>query len=182
MFNKRPKTDHDEANIDFQDNIEAEIDAKVNVPNQSRRVETAMIGPSIYFKGDLIGDENLIVQGKVEGTIRLRGHDLLIGRKGQLHANVEATTITVEGKLKGDLIGKEKVVIKKTGNVLGNIVAPRVTLEDGAMFKGSIEMEPKVSNQVPRDNEVKDKVAPVKEVQKPAATTSDVVDLKGVKA
>jgi len=103
----------------------------------------ALIGPSIRIKGDLVGEEDLIIQGTVEGTINLHNNVLTIGKNGRIHANLHATTINVEGELRGDLFGSERVVIKKTGNVRGNITAPRVTLEDGAMFKGSIEMDPK---------------------------------------
>ena len=66
-----------------------------------------------------------------------------------LDANIEANQIIVEGELEGDMNGDEKVIIRDTGNVRGNIVAPRVTLEDGAMFKGSIEMEPRNKNLMP---------------------------------
>lgn len=103
----------------------------------------AMIGPSIRIKGDLVGEEDLIIEGTVEGTINLHNNALTIGENGRIHANLHATIIIVEGELCGDLFGSEKVVIRKTGNVKGNITAPRVTLEDGALFKGSIEMDPK---------------------------------------
>jgi cytoskeletal protein CcmA (bactofilin family) len=104
----------------------------------------ATIGPSIRIKGDLVGEENLVIEGQVEGTIHLDKNDLTIGSNGRVKANVHAKGVIVEGQLEGDILGKEKVVIRRTGNMRGNIVAPRVTLEDGAMFKGSIEMEPEV--------------------------------------
>ena len=105
---------------------------------------TATIGPSIRIKGDLVGEENLIIEGQVEGTIHLDKNDLTIGSNGRVKADIQAKGVIVEGQLEGDIQGKEKVVIRRTGNMRGNIVAPRVTLEDGAMFKGSIEMEPEV--------------------------------------
>ncbi|HKK06793.1 MAG TPA: polymer-forming cytoskeletal protein [Gammaproteobacteria bacterium] len=105
--------------------------------------EPATIGASIHFKGDLSGEEDFVIQGKVEGTINLEKNNLTIGKNGRIRANVTANTIIIEGQLQGDMFGNEKVIIRKSGNVLGNIVAPRVTLEDGAKFKGSIEMEPK---------------------------------------
>jgi len=105
--------------------------------------EPATIGASIHFKGDLSGEEDFVIQGKVEGSIGLKKNNLTIGKNGRVHANVTANIIVVEGELQGDMFGNEKVIIRKTGNVLGNIVSPRVTLEDGAKFKGSIEMEPK---------------------------------------
>ncbi len=100
------------------------------------------IGASIRIKGDVTGDEDLIIQGHVEGTINLKGHKVIISKSAKVKANIEANQIIVEGDLTGDMNGAEKVIIRETGNVYGNIIAPRVTLEDGAMFKGSIEMEP----------------------------------------
>ncbi len=101
------------------------------------------IGATIHIKGDVTGDEDLIIHGHVEGQISLKEHNVIIGPQGSVQANIHAKQIVVEGELKGDLNGEEKVVIRKTGNVLGNVVSPRVTLEDGAMFKGSIEMGPR---------------------------------------
>ena len=69
-------------------------------------------------------------------------HDLTIGTSGQVTADLEAKTVRVDGQVSGDISGGEKVIVSKTGHVLGNIVAPRVTLEDGAKFKGSIDMDP----------------------------------------
>ncbi len=100
------------------------------------------IGSTIHIKGDVTGDEDLIIHGHVEGKIDLKDHNVIIGTKAKVEANINARQIVVEGKLRGDLTGEEKVIIRETGNVLGNVVSPRVTLEDGAMFKGSIEMEP----------------------------------------
>lgn len=104
------------------------------------------IGATIHIKGDVTGNEDLIIHGHVEGAIKLKDYNVIIGPQGRVQANIHAKQIVVEGELNGDLIGEEKVIIRKTGNVLGNVVSPRVTLEDGAMFKGSIEMEPRQSS------------------------------------
>lgn len=104
----------------------------------------AVIGPSIRIHGELTGEEDLVIEGQVDGTIHLEKHNLTIGGNGRVKANIQANGVIVEGQLEGDIAGTEKVVIRRTGNMRGNIVAPRVTLEDGAMFKGSIEMEPEV--------------------------------------
>lgn len=101
-----------------------------------------MIGPSIKIKGEVTGDEDLLIQGKVEGTINLNDHEVSVGQSGQVAADIQAKTIRIEGEVTGDISGNENVVISKSGNVRGNIVAPRVTLEDGAIFKGSIDMDP----------------------------------------
>ncbi len=103
--------------------------------------QLATIGPSIHIKGELTGEEGLIIDGQVEGTINLKNNDLIIARNGQIQADIFAKTITVEGKLRGDLNGKEKVIIRESGDVQGNIISPRVVLEDGSRFKGSIDMQ-----------------------------------------
>jgi len=102
--------------------------------------ERATIGVSILLKGDLSGEEPLLVQGRVEGTIRLDGNDLTVGSQGHVKANIHAKVISVEGEVRGNLFGEEKIIIRKTGNVKGNLVAPRVSLEEGGTFKGSIDM------------------------------------------
>lgn len=102
----------------------------------------ANIGASILFKGELSGDEDFVIQGRVEGRINLDNNNLTVGKEGRIRADIVARVITVEGELVGDMFGTEKVIIRATGRVKGNIISPRVTLEDGAKFKGSIEMDP----------------------------------------
>lgn len=101
-----------------------------------------MIGSTIKIKGDISGDENLVIEGKVEGTVNLNGHDLSVGQSGEVSADISASVVRIDGEVTGDISGVEKVVVSKNGRVKGNIVAPRVTLEDGAKFKGSIDMDP----------------------------------------
>lgn len=101
----------------------------------------ATIGPSIAIKGDVTGEEDLVVEGRVEGKILLKSNSVTIGRNGRVKANVYANSITVEGEVEGDLIGKDEVVIRASGKVKGNVAAPRVVLDSGARFQGSIDME-----------------------------------------
>jgi cytoskeletal protein CcmA (bactofilin family) len=110
-----------------------------------------MIGPSIIIKGEVSGEEDLHIQGRVEGTINLTGNQVSVGESGKVSADIRAKNVQIDGEVTGDITGNEKVVISKSGNVRGNIVAPRVTLEDGANFKGSIDMDPggAVSGQSP---------------------------------
>ena len=103
----------------------------------------ATIGPSIRIRGDLAGEEDLVVRGHVEGTISLPANLLTVGKEGQISATVTARLIEVEGRVEGDLNGQEQVILRRSGNVRGNIVAPRVTIEDGCHFKGSIDMDAK---------------------------------------
>jgi cytoskeletal protein CcmA (bactofilin family) len=101
-----------------------------------------MIGSSIVIKGTVTGDEDLLIEGKVEGTIDLNSNVVSVGQSGRVSADINAKIVNIEGEVTGDITGNEMVVISKSGNVRGNIVAPRVTLEDGAIFKGSIDMDP----------------------------------------
>jgi cytoskeletal protein CcmA (bactofilin family) len=103
--------------------------------------EPATIGPSIRIDGDVRGEEDLLIEGEVTGTVRLQGNNLVIGSQGRVKANVYAQSIDVEGHMDGDLCGSERVSIRNGARVTGNVTAPRVTIEDGAHFKGSVEMD-----------------------------------------
>lgn len=112
-----------------------------SVPPKTRSRTTATIGPSIQISGDVTGNEDVRIEGRVEGTVSLADNVLTIGKEGQINATVTARAIFVEGRVEGDLKSDEQVVVQSSGNVRGNIVAPRVTLEDGCKFKGSIDMD-----------------------------------------
>jgi len=107
------------------------------------RREPAIIGPSISVKGDLAGEEDLLIMGKVEGKVELRQNSITVGKSGRVKADVFGKLITIEGELEGNLNGSEKVILRQSASVRGNIFAPRVSLEDGARFKGTIDMETK---------------------------------------
>ncbi len=136
MLNHRSEAKHEEPNVYPVDNA-----APLRQRTEQPATPTAVIGPKIRFKGELVGEEDLLVQGKVEGTIDLKGHNLTVGEQGILQANVSAKTITVEGRVEGDLHGEERIAIRASSHVQGNIKAERVILEDGAKFRGSIDME-----------------------------------------
>ncbi len=107
----------------------------------SDRLDVAVIGRSIRINGDLQGDEDLRIEGDVTGTVELKNNTLTVGAEGKIRADVYAKAVTVDGLVEGDLFGSERVKIRKNAQVRGNITAPRVSLEDGARFKGSIEMD-----------------------------------------
>lgn len=109
-------------------------------PNPGGR---AVIGPSIRIQGDLMGEEDLVIEGRVEGKVELKQQSVTVGQSGRVKADVFARTITVEGEVRGNLVADEQITVRRTGQVQGNLTAPRVSLEDGAKFKGSIDMEPK---------------------------------------
>jgi cytoskeletal protein CcmA (bactofilin family) len=110
------------------------------------KTPVAVIGPKITFKGELTGEEDLVIMGTVEGSIDLKGNHLTIANQGVIKANVSARTITVEGKVEGDIVATERISVKSASNVKGNLKAERVTLEDGAKFRGSIDMDVEASS------------------------------------
>ncbi|MCK5365542.1 MAG: polymer-forming cytoskeletal protein [Gammaproteobacteria bacterium] len=129
----------------------------------TRSRTAATIGPSIQINGDVTGNEDVRIEGRVEGTVSLSDNALTVGKEGQIKAAITARAIFVEGKVEGDLKGDEQVVVRSSGNVCGNIVAPRVTLEDGCKFKGSINMDVESSAaRAPNHSGRSEKVADIK--------------------
>lgn len=135
----------------------------------TRVKDAATIGPSIRIRGDLAGEEDLLVQGQVEGTITLEQNLVTIGKEGKVNATVNARVIIVEGQVDGDLNGEEQVTLKKSAGVRGNIVSPRVSLEDGARFKGSIDMEGQGSTK----SATAAKNSKVTEIKSPSASSDE---------
>jgi cytoskeletal protein CcmA (bactofilin family) len=110
-------------------------------PAPAGRRDAAVIGASIQLDGDLRGQEDLVVEGEVNGTIQLRNSVLTVGSQGKVRADVYAKEIHIDGFVEGDLFGSERVLIRKSAQVRGNVTSPHVSLEEGARFKGSIEMD-----------------------------------------
>lgn len=104
--------------------------------------QVAMIGKGISITGDVMADTNLKIEGRVEGRSIQCTQDVEIANAGQVKASIMAKVVKVAGTVSGDIGGSEKVFISNTGRVQGNIIAPRVQLEDGALFRGSIDMNP----------------------------------------
>jgi cytoskeletal protein CcmA (bactofilin family) len=99
----------------------------------------SVLGPTLTFRGgELSSDEDLIIEGVVEGKIAHQSHHLTIGKQGRVKANIRARFITVLGTVEGDLQGDEGVQIAASAHVIGNVIAPRISLESGARFEGSI--------------------------------------------
>ena len=107
-----------------------------------RSSDVAVIGSSIQINGDLRGDEDLRIEGNVSGTVELKNSVLTIGKEGKVTAGVYAKSIAVDGETKGDLYATDRVSVHVNARVQGNIIAPKVSIEEGAHFKGSIEMDP----------------------------------------
>lgn len=104
------------------------------------RADVAHIGKSVIIKGELSGSEDLYLDGEVEGNIELRNHSLVIGPNGRVRANVQAKDIVIHGKVDGNVVGSDKVELKKSAVLNGDINTQRIVIEDGAFFKGSIDI------------------------------------------
>lgn len=100
----------------------------------------ASIGQSVKIKGELTGNEDLTIDGTIDGRIVLKGHHLTIGPNGHITADVSAKSVQVNGEISGNINADDKVEIAPSGSVSGDICAPRVALADGSCFKGSIDM------------------------------------------
>ena len=106
-----------------------------------RAVEVATIGKSVVVKGELSGSEDLYVDGSVEGSISLKGQSLTIGPNGQVRANLEARNVIVHGRVDGNVTASDRVELRKSASLTGDISTARVAIEDGAYFKGTIDIQ-----------------------------------------
>ena len=110
-------------------------------PVTSSERATARLGQSLHFKGEISGNEDLHLDGSVEGLIHLEDRKLVIGASAKVTADVIAREVVVYGNVKGNLQARDRIEIKKDGSVVGDLTTARIMIEDGAYFKGSIEIE-----------------------------------------
>jgi cytoskeletal protein CcmA (bactofilin family) len=103
--------------------------------------EVATIGKSVVVKGELSGSEDLVVDGEVEGSITLRGQTLTVGPNGRVRANIEARNVILHGRVDGDVQAADRVDLRKSASLTGNISTARISIEDGAFFKGGIDIQ-----------------------------------------
>ncbi len=137
MWNKR-----DEEAATPRPNVPAAPPSLTPPPvSDGRHHEVSAIGASISIVGDVSGSEDLTILGRVEGKVTLPNHSVTIGRSGRVTADIQAKAVNVEGEVRGNLIAGEQILIRKSATMLGNLTAPRVGLEDGCRFKGSVDME-----------------------------------------
>ncbi len=107
----------------------------------ARGVDVATIGKSVVVKGELSGSEDLYVDGEVEGSITLTGQSLTVGPNGHVRANIDARTIIVHGQVNGNLRASDRVDLRKSASLTGDIATARIAIEDGAYFKGTIDIQ-----------------------------------------
>ncbi len=110
-----------------------------------------LLGRSMVMRGDLSGKEDLLIEGQFEGTISLQEHCLTVGPNGQVKAEIHARQVIIQGSVNGNVTAREKIEIRKSGNVVGDLVAAAIAIEDGAYFKGSIDILREQPQEVARD-------------------------------
>ncbi len=106
----------------------------------STSTSPCVIGPQIAVRGTLVGEEDLIIEGRIEGSLTLSGH-LVVAEPGIVEANLDVDSIEVRGAVIGDIVASRSITIEKGAQVNGNVRAPRVIIHDGAHFRGAVEMK-----------------------------------------
>jgi cytoskeletal protein CcmA (bactofilin family) len=109
-------------------------------PVSTTTADQATIGKSLVIKGEVTGSESLYIDGRVEGSINLAGNRVTVGRNGVVAANINAREIVVLGKVRGNLTASDRVDIRSDGSLTGDVIAARISIEDGAFFKGGIDI------------------------------------------
>jgi cytoskeletal protein CcmA (bactofilin family) len=125
---------------DSQQDARAPFGRREPVPGEEQTPGVPVLGKTLLFRGELTAEEDVILQGRVEGSIR-HARNLTIGTEGSVQGDIYASHLTVEGLVEGDLHCSEGVVVRATAQVRGNIFAPRVGIMEGATFNGRIEMD-----------------------------------------
>src|SRR5436190_17895902 len=145
----------------------------VPIPRQEARhpmeKDIVNIGKSVVIKGELMGSEDLTIEGHVEGTIQLRDHVLTIGPNGRIKAQVFAKSVIVLGEVHGNVSASDKVDIRENGSVDGDLIAPRVAIAEGAHFRGSVDMQRKGAQPQPAKPAAQQQGSSATPAQAPAA-------------
>ena len=133
MFNK--KSDEESTKIEPSPGKVPSADPNV------RKRSVSVIGPTLRFKGELEANEDLLIEGQIEGSIAHQDKNLTVGKQGRVKADIHARIVEVFGEVEGDIQGDEIVRLAKGAKVKGNIRCGRISMEDGALFAGSISMD-----------------------------------------
>ena len=113
-------------------------------PPRGEETEMANIGKSISIKGDVLGEEDTVIEGRVEGRIELKNHHLTIGPNGDVQGEVSAKQITIVGRVSGNVISTERLELRESGRIEGDLITPRLLVQEGAQVNGKISMKPVV--------------------------------------
>jgi cytoskeletal protein CcmA (bactofilin family) len=155
MWRKQPEVKPSSPAVSTRDSAYTPQSQKLPTPPASASVQAAqpsfsqpppsdsgVLTRGICINGELTGKADLVIDGDVKGSIRLGDSRLTVGQAGHVQADIEASEIVVQGQVEGDLRGRERVVLGSSCRVVGDLEGPRVVIEDGARFKGRVEMGP----------------------------------------
>jgi cytoskeletal protein CcmA (bactofilin family) len=123
---------------------------KENIMSAPLSADLAQIGKSVMIKGELSGSEDLYIDGQVEGSIALKNNSLTVGPNGQIKASVESKVIVVQGKLDGNVTATDRVELRKSAVVTGDITTQRISIEEGAYLKGKVDISGRADKAVGR--------------------------------
>lgn len=137
MFKKNDTTERDKPD----EAAEARVAPGYTSDIQVRTRSVSVIGPTLIFKGELSANEDLVIEGQVEGRISHQDKNLTVGKQGRVSADIRAQSVEIQGEVNGDIVGDELVKLTRSAVVNGNIECARVVMEEGAYFSGNIKME-----------------------------------------
>jgi len=150
---------------------------------EQNRTDVAQIGKSVVIKGELSGSEDLYLDGEVEGSIELHDHNFTLGPNGRVRANVNAKEVIIHGKVDGNIVSSDRVELRKSAVLVGDIVTQRIVIEDGAYFKGGIDIRkdqsPKREQQSSSQTGTSTPVTPVTTASASAVTAAPVSSTRG---
>ena len=136
---------------DNEDRLDIASPPRIGQTRPIRSKNVSVIGPTLIFKGELSADEDLVIEGQIEGTIAHHKKNLTVGKQGRVKADIHASSVIIEGRLVGDIHSEGVVSLAKGADVKGNIFCGRMVMEDGARFKGKIDMGEPAKLEVPKE-------------------------------
>jgi len=143
------------------------------VKTSSAPIEQATIGRSLVIKGEISGGESLFVDGRIEGTVNIPEHRVTVGRNGVVTADVNAREAVIMGKVNGNIICSDRLDIRSEGSVTGDVVVQRISVEDGAILKGSVQVQAnEQKNKQPQQQQQKPAEAPKPMMEAPKAAAA----------
>lgn len=134
------EVEYDEASTSSADHSESDVSEILSDESKSNRT-LSIIGKSLVFKGELTAAEDLLIQGQIKGSVKHNATNLTVGAHGKVDADIDANSVIVQGKVRGDIRGEKSIVVEPSARVQGNLYAPVIGLKEGAKFKGSIDMD-----------------------------------------
>ena len=117
-------------------------------------IEQATIGRTLVIKGEVSGSESLYIDGKIEGTLTFKDHRVTVGRNGSVQANISAREVVIMGKVTGNVECSDRVDIRSEGTLNGDVVSARISVEDGAMLRGSVQLTPSAEHKQEKSHDV----------------------------